>query len=345
MNSHILITDSETHDTVVNNSFWALKFSDLKAESLNDIIDAQLNNSRKPYYAMICDFYALRGGDLVFLYKRKSGFYGIYKVKGEPFFDKSVVDKIDGSFPIRIEIECINYFEKPVPEELLFSTKEYESKFWSWFYRKIQGARGVNTITPEAAESLIELLVKINGNSITLPSSINKYKKSNAEEIVLPLNRGSEKTVFIEDALRYFLVRNIGRNNIPEKIIGKFEDIEWYSNNVPYHVSGKNIDILSFHKNMRYTGLPLRYQYTVIELKRDNAKIDSISQVIDYSKWVSTRLANSEIETVQPIIIASGFDEKSLQKARLIDFNNRKIKLFAYSVINSTDLSFKEIDL
>jgi len=34
-----------------------------------------------------------------------------------------------------------------------------------------------------------------------------------------------------------------------------------------------------------------------------------------------------------------------LQKARLIDFNNRKIKLFAYSVINSTDLSFKEIDL
>ncbi len=110
-------------------------------------------------------------------------------------------------------------------------------------------------------------------------------------------------------------------------------------------MSGKNIDILSFHKNMRYTGFPLRYQYTVIELKRDNAKIDSISQVIDYSKWVSTRLANSEIETVQPIIIASGFDEKSLQKARLIDFNNRKIKLFAYSVINSTDLSFKEIDL
>lgn len=345
MNSHILITDSETHDTVINNSFWALKFSDLKPERLEDIIEAQFNNSRKPYYAMICDFFALRDGDLVFFYKRQSGFYGIYKVKGEPFFDNTIVDKIDQSFPIRIQTECINYFEKPIPEELIFSTREYESKFWSWFYRKIQGARGINTITPEAAESLIELLVKINGNSINIPSSITTYKNKGNNKINIPLTRDNEDTVFIEDALRYYIIRNVGQKNIPDKLLGKSEDIEWYSNNVPYHVSGKNIDILAFHKNMRYTGFPLRYKYSVIELKKDKADVGSISQVINYSKWVASRLANSEIETVQPIVIAKRFDENSLQKARLIDFNNRLIKLFVYKIISRFDLYFEEIIL
>lgn len=229
MNSHILITDSDTHDTVVNNSFWALKFSDIQANQLEDIINTQLENSRKPYYAMMCDFYALRDGDLIFLYKRQSGFYGIYKVKGEPFFDNTVYDRIDQYYPIRIEIECINYFEKPIAEELIFSTKEYESRFWSWFYRKIQGPRGVNTITPEAAESLIELLVKINGNAINIPANMMRYNRNNNDEIILPLNRNNNDSVFIEDALRYYIIRYIGKGNFSEEIFGKTEDIEWYS--------------------------------------------------------------------------------------------------------------------
>ncbi|GIV27507.1 MAG: hypothetical protein KatS3mg027_1321 [Bacteroidia bacterium] len=355
MNAHILITDEETHDTVVNNSFWALKFSDLQPKDINDIIISQFNNTRKPYYAMLCDFYSLRDGDLVFLYKRQSGFYGIYKVKGEPFFDNSTIGKIDKSFPIRIEIECINYFEKPVPEELLFSTKEYESKFWSWFYRKIQGARGINTITPEATEALIELLVKMNGNSIKIPNIIKKYikipniikkyKRKKNCNITLPLRRKESDSVFIEDALRYYIIRYIGIKNFSEKIFGKKEDIEWYSNNVPYHVSGKNIDILVYHKNMRYTGYPLRYQFSVVELKRDIAGEEAISQVINYSKWVSTRLANGEIETVQPIVIAKKFGDNAISKAKMIEFNSRKIKLYKYKFTNNDvyNLEFEEV--
>jgi hypothetical protein len=334
MNAHILITDESTHETVVKNSFWALKFSDLKPKNVDEIINAQFQNTRKPYYAMLCDFFSLRDGDLIFLYKRQVGFFGIYKIKGEPFFDNTKYDNINDSFPIRIKIECINCFEKPVPEELLFSTKEYESRFWSWFYRKIQGARGINTITPESAESLIELLIKINGNSVALPN-INSYKPENVKPIILPLNRNKESKVFIEAALRYYIIRYIKKNKFSEKLFGKTEDIEWYSNNVPYHVSGKNIDILVYHKNMKYT---------VVELKRDIADTKSISQVIDYCKWVSSRLANSEIETVQPIVIAKNFCDEALQKARMVELNNRKIKLFKYALgDNNLDMSFDEV--
>jgi hypothetical protein len=342
MNAHILITDETTHDTVVKNSFWALKFSDLKPETFEEIIEAQYKNTRKPYYAMLCDFFSLRDGDLIFLYKRQCGFFGIYKVKGEPFFDNKQYDNIDGSFPIRIKINCINFFENPVPEELLFSTKEYESRFWSWFYRKIQGARGVNTITPEAAQSLVELLIKVNGNSSTLANvnSYNTYGAAAIKDIIL--NKNNAPRIVIEDALRYYIIRYIKMKDFSE-IFGKNEDIEWFANNVPYHVSGKNIDILVYHKNMRYTGYPLRYQYSVVELKRDGADEKAISQVINYSKWVASRLANSEIETVQPIIIAYDFHENAIQKAKMIEFNNRKIKLFKYLVENKTDISFEEI--
>lgn len=341
MNAHILITDISTHETVVKNSFWALKFSDLNPKDISEIVKAQFQNTRKPYYAMLCDFFTLRDGDIIFLYKKQVGFFGIYKIKGEPFFDNTKYDNIDGHFPIRIKIECINYFEKPVPEELLFSTKEYESRFWSWFYRKIQGSRGVNTITPESAESLIELLIKINGNSVVLPN-INSYKAKDDKPIILPLNRNRESKVFIEDALRYYVMRNI--ENL-HNIFGEKEDIEWYSNNVPYHISGKNIDILVYHKNMKYTGYPLRYQYSVVELKRDKADDQTISQVIDYSKWVASRLANSEIETVQPIVIAHDFDETAIQKSRMVEFNNRKNILFRYRVVNNADIYFEKVEI
>lgn len=345
MNAHILITDESTHETVVKNSFWALKFSDLNPKNVEEIIKAQSDNTRKPYYAMLCDFFSLRDGDLIFLYKRQVGFFGIYKINGEPFFDNTKYDNIDEYFPIRIKIECINYFEKPVPEELLFSTKEYESRFWSWFYRKIQGPRGVNTITPESAESLIELLIKINGNSVALPN-ISSYKTKNNKPIIdLALNRNGESKVFIEDALRYYIIKHIKNDKFSEKLFGKTEDIEWYSNNVPYHVSGKNIDILVYHKNMRYTGYPLRYQYSVVELKRDKADDKTISQVIDYSKWVASRLANSEIETVQPIVIAHDFADTAIQKSKMIEFNNRKIILFKYKVANNTDISFEKVEV
>ncbi len=108
--------------------------------------------------------------------------------------------------------------------------------------------------------------------------NIRKDVSKNVEPIILPLckNEGETK-VFIEDAIRYYIAKNI---KSLEKIFGKEEDIEWYSNNVPYHISGKSIDFLVYHKNMKYTGYPLRYQYSVLELKKDNANEESISQLI-----------------------------------------------------------------
>ncbi len=342
MRAHVFITDKDTFPVVRNNSFWGVGIKGIP-DTLDKVIEENLKNGKKPYFGMIGDILGTRVGDLLFLYERQVGFHGIYRIVSEPFFDTTPIGCVDKTWPIRVEIECLNYFIQPVPEDYLFSTKEYETKFWGWFYRKIQGARGINTINPEAAEALIELLVKINGNAINKPSQIKPYPSNSKTPIWLPL--GQDGKVPLEDILRAWLIANIDnpRRKDLREIFGPVEDLEWFANNVPYHVTRKNIDILCYHKNIKYTGFPLRYKFSVVELKRDTADDSNVSQVIEYSKWVAGRLASSEIETVQPILIAFDFNNRAIQKAKNSDFSKRGV-LFAKYKVENEDIKFEMVN-
>lgn len=341
MRAHVFITDNNTFPVVRDNSFWGVGIKGIP-DSLDKVIEENLRNGKKPYFGMIGDILGTRIDDIVFVYERQVGFHGIYKIASEPFFDPTPIGCVDETWPIRVEIECLKYFPNPVPEDYLFSTKEYESKFWGWFYRKIQGARGINTINPEATEALIELLVKINGNAINRPNYIRAYSSKNKAKITLPLTQNGK--VYLEDILRAWLIANIDNANRKDlrEIFGPVEDLEWFANNVPYHVTRKNIDILCYHKNIKYTGFPLRYKFSVVEVKRDTADDKDVSQVVEYSKWVAGRLAGSEIETVQPILIAFDFNNRAVQKARNSDFSERGILLVKYKVENE-DIKFEMV--
>jgi len=128
-----------------------------------------------------------------------------------------------------------------------------------------------------------------------------------------------------------------------ENIFGPNEDIERYANNVPYHITQKNIDLLVFHKNFRYTTTPLRYKYSVAELKKDKATPKDISQLLRYSIWVSGRLAEGEAEMIQPILIAQDFSREVIKKAKTADFNNRNIVLVKYKAMNEEKIIFENV--
>ncbi len=340
MRAHIFITDQDTFPVVRDNGFWGVGIKEIP-NTFDKVIKENLKNVRKPFFGMIADILGVRLNDLVFLYERQVGFHGIYKVKSEPFFDTTAIGCVDETWPIRVEIECLNYFPQPVPEDYLFLTREYESRFWAWFYRKIQGARGINTINPEATEALIELLVKINGNAVNRPSHLKSYVSNKRNKIWLPLNQNGKAP--LEDILRGWLIANIDdtKRSDVRSIFGPIDDLEWFANNVPYHVTRKNIDILCYHKNIKYTGFPLRYKFTVVELKRDTADDKDVSQAVEYSKWVAGRLAGSEIETVQPVLIAFDFNDKARQKALNSDFSERGILFVKYKV-EDNDIKFEK---
>jgi len=240
------------------------------------MIAENVRHPNKPYFKMVADVLGTRPGDLAFLYERGVGFHGVYRIKSRPFFDPTPIGCVDATWPIRVEIECVHYFPNPVPEDLLFSSRDGESRFWVWFYRKVQGPRGLNTINPEAARGLLELLVKVNGNAAEKPQEFTPYPSDARTELRLPL--AQDGPVCCEDVLRAWLVANLDAPDRPDlrEIFGPAEDLEWFANNVPYHVSRKNIDLLCFHSNARYTGFPLRYRFTVAAIKRGTANDDDV---------------------------------------------------------------------
>jgi hypothetical protein len=129
---------------------------------------------------MLVDMLNVDIGNLVFFIKDRLVFTAFIRLKSLLFFDTSEVRNRDGlivdrQWLLRILLKNVYYFSKPVNEDLLFSTPKYENTFWIWAYRKSQGARGCNTITPEAAEALIELLVKVNGSDVEYPK-FDPYK-------------------------------------------------------------------------------------------------------------------------------------------------------------------------
>jgi len=339
MRAHVFITDSKTFLSARDNGIWGVGIDGIP-NRFEEVIKENLRNPRKPYFGMIADILGTRVGDIVFLYERQVGFHGIYRIVSKPFFDTTPIGEIDNKWPIRVKVDCLSYFPIPVSEDLLFSSKEYESKCWGWFYRKIQGARGINTINPETAEVLIELLVKLNGNAITKPNSVKKYSYKNmSKELTLDLSNLSKNgKVLLEDILRAWIMNYIDDPNYEDmrKIFGPIEDIEWFANNVPYHITRRNIDILVYHKNAKYTGYTLRYKYTIVELKRDRANLKDVSQIIEYAKWVAGRLANGEIEMVQPILIAFDFSQKAKVKIKNSDFSDKGIKCYKYRVVGNS---------
>jgi len=336
MKAHVLITSKETFPVCRDRLFWGIGTLDCPS-----VFEEWVNpaNSRKPYLKMLVDMIGLSIGDLIFLYERQVGFHGIYKVTSSLFFDTTnVINKdgfsVDGQWPLRIRLECIYYFPKAVPEDLLFSNPRYENVFWIWAYRKSQGARGCNTITPEAAEALTELLVKVNGEDAKY-DGFDPYIPVEVNNISFPVKTRGEK-VALEDFLRGYILDHLQDENDLQEIFGPKDDIEWYANNIPYHITQKNIDILVFHKNFRYTAVPLRYKYSVVELKKDTAQPSAISQLIRYSQWVGGRLASGEVEMVQPILVAHDFPDETIHRARSADFNDREILLCKYRTEGQT---------
>jgi hypothetical protein len=149
--------------------------------------------------------------------------------------------------------------------------------------------------------------------------------------------------VVLEDYLRGYIINKMINDKEFEKFLGKLEDIEWYANNIPYHITQKNIDVLVFHKNFRYTNAPLRYKYSVIELKKDIVKPNDVSQLIRYAQWTSGRLANGEVEMIQPVLIGHDFSEDAMKKSENADFNERGITLVKYKAINEQKIEFDVI--
>jgi len=341
MRSHVFVVNERTFPTCRNRRVCATGVRGIP-EDYSALVDANIQHPQKQYFSLICDIACTRPGDLVFFYERQEGFHGIYVVDGPPYFDASIIQDIDGSngqvvdgqWPFRIPIRLEAYFERPVPEERLFTTRDRETCFWTWFYRKLQGARGCNSLDPAATTKLIELLIKENARATKSPP-FEPYEPSQPQPMSPPLYAAKDEDP-LEDCLRWWIAQNVDSpENTPlRELLGPASHLEWFANNVPFHVTGKNIDFLCYHVNRDGDVPPIRYKYSVIELKRHTANTDDLMQLLGYARWVAGRLAEGETEIVQPILLAKKIPTKVQQYAVAAAFNDLGIRLVEYKVVS-----------
>jgi hypothetical protein len=375
MRAHIFNVDKDTFPVHRDCGFCG---TGKRGEPLNNY-QQTLDEARK-FSGIIVDLKGTRPGDLVFFYESRRGFHGVYQIISLPFFDSQTIfgvgefkhHKVEADVPFRLLIECVDYFPEPVPEDLIFSTPDYERIFWIPFYRKIQGPRGCVTIDPEATRTLLELLIKINGppqkkefqpfyygsdfGGVQIPFAANSIGIGENEHghlmqlpqlqtLDFPLTPG--QPVPLEDYLRGWLVTYLDEPLQVDlrRIFGPISHLEWYANNVPFHVSQRHIDLLIYHRTPpgELIDPPLRYRYSVVELKRGRAKPEDVDQLMGYVKWVANRLADGEVDIVRPYIIAQDFQTGTIERANTVRFNRSGIQLVGYEVTGENQIAFREV--
>jgi hypothetical protein len=312
---------------------------------------------------VIADLKTLRVGDIVFFYKRRideppedRGFYGIYKIASDPFFDTrkikgvgeyknlSVVGKAsdrDNSeqpiLPNRVLIETVMYFEQPIPDNTAYVDRADPDQLWTMLFRKIPGpgrARSITHLLPEEERKIMRLLYKINLTPGKLPPS-EPYPISKSEmkpiEIDLPTVDDDGQLLY-EYSLKAWLAENIDKRvSVLREVLGPAEDIEFFSPEVLYGIGGERVDFLCLHRKKLDNGTTFRYKVSVIECKKGPIDEDSVFQVQRYSRWMAQLIPESDVSIVQPIIIGHSSNGKIVDLATQSRYGRQPI-IIEYTV-------------
>lgn len=334
------------------------------------------------YYGQLADLMNIRKGDLVFFYmmygsrntllwpenqnKFESGYYGIYKIKSEPFFDDRDIqgagqfagqiifgnensevfrravtnEKRPLVLPIRMLIEPmegLNY-ARNVDDTTAYVDKTDEGQLWTLLFKKINKAgqaRGITPLLPEEASKIARLLFK--ANQVQLSENINlsdigsegyPYEVGQPLTVDLEPAPNDPEAVRIENMLVAWIMQNIDKD-IPvlDELVGKKEDLEFRGNHIQYGIAGDTVDILLLHRR-KINGIEYRYKATVIEVKKDKINEDNVDQALRYTKWIAQLVTFNNISAIQPVVIGKYPNGRQVEKikAKIKNLNDKGIR-------------------
>ena len=137
------------------------------------------------------------------------------------------------------------------------------------------------------------------------------------------------------------------KSNTVSHLFGNLANVEWFANQIPYHISGKTIDMLLYHRSKHYLGIDTRYQFTIMELKRETADLKALKQLLDYCEWAADHIAAGDAHLIQPTIIAYDFDVSVLELAQSehlqVYATYKPVKLVQYRYTAEMGLELQDI--
>jgi DNA-directed RNA polymerase subunit RPC12/RpoP len=301
----------------------------------------------------------------VFFYQRRvdepaneRGFRGIYKIKGEPFFDdhdiewnsykvlgkcphcgKTFPEKADYNkeiawcreckkrlpfgehiLPNRVLIEPLLYFEKSVSDNTAYVDQTDPGTLWTMLFRKIYGPGRQRSVTPILPEEANKLIRLLKRVNENLNDhDIQTQPYIPSDSKPIKVQLGPGPKVKYEHVLQAWLMENLDKD-IPvlREVIGPPDELEWFGNEIIYGIGGDKVDVLTLHHRDG-----VRYKATVFELKDGNIGKEDVTQVERYSYWVS-QLVTANVDPpinsliLKPVLIGNKVDDRARSKVNSI---------------------------
>lgn len=254
--------------------------------------------------------------------------------------------------PNRILIKPIIIYEHPIDDNTAYIDRNYISNnpkenlpiLWTMLFRKTSGegrARSITHILPEEYKKL-EKIFK-NNCKVSADEHIIPYFPKEKSIIKIPLDTDNNGELKIEAFLEAWLMSKIKKEYIEglSEIIGNGEDIEYFGNNVLYGIGGEKVDILLIHNDGTK-----RTQATVIELKKGKILSKDITQIKDYTKWMSQLIFGDDKPEsklkIQPILIGLKVSEQIKNQAKTLIGDTKKPILMEY-IVTDNKIKFEKI--
>lgn len=251
----------------------------------------------------LADILSIREGDNIIFYVMNIGFFGIFKAKGNVFYESHTNQylntELNGkTLTYRMIIEPHDVYSNYISEwDMMENPENIKNKSiynmqWNWIFKKLNANRGCLSIDESEFNLFKNILIQNNTklNNVLNYSFNNKaiFELNNntifynGNTSILPRDEVNLVKINIEEDLRILFCAKANNNAILNKVLKPSinGNITFISNEAICSFSERKIDLLL--GTDRDTCL-------LIELKNDFIFNDSIyNQLKEYSRWISS---------------------------------------------------------
>ena len=163
---------------------------------------------------VIAGILSIQPGDLVFFYVKNQGVYGLWKVVGEPYFDKTKIWAHEQQlYPYRISFEpAVAHFPKPISLSDVLDLRD-KGRVWTFDLNPVQ-QKNQYKITIDEARELLRLLLR-NNHLRQPPSAIpDPYLPATRGSIEVDLGSSVDGRVHYEGWLNAWFMRSLSRDEL-----------------------------------------------------------------------------------------------------------------------------------
>ena len=278
---------------------------------------------------VIAGILSIQPEDLVFFYVKNRGIYGLWKVVGTPFFDETPIWESDSqTYPYRFSFEpTVDQFQKPIDLSDVLDLRD-RGKVWAFDLNPVQ-QKNQYKITISEAHELLRLLLRNNVVREKIEDISSPYlRPADCQIPRVDFSKSSGTKVRYEGWLNAWFIHSFSQGQLTQF----FGDYSEFLNLVPTTFN-KVMDLFLTHVT-KVDSYDVLYKFTCIELKTGRARIDDLSQLLRYEKWLARRLAGGDLDMIQSVLVAHSFAPEVLEYAiNRKNVEERAVRLIRYRLV------------